>query len=202
MSWLTDSRVAVTRDLPRYPTRAPFHPSEPYPEWPDRPVGDEDNPSYRAVRRCLLELGLDAAHAGTPAWNPLGEIVRPGEKVVIKPNLVAHRNTGERSYGLTDTDSLVTHGSVIRATLDYVARALDGRGRIVIGDCPAAGAAAHVSRASIPPAVAAIRLIPRAPPVARACRRRTRTRVPGRGATGKSSGAHAGSTGARRRQDR
>jgi uncharacterized protein (DUF362 family) len=82
---------------------------------------------------------MDAARAGTPAWNPLGEIVRPGETVVIKPNLVSHRNTGDRAYGLTDTDSLVTHGSVIRATIDYVARALEGRGRIVVGDCPIQG---------------------------------------------------------------
>jgi uncharacterized protein (DUF362 family) len=140
MTWLTDPLVAVSRDVPRYATRAPYHASESYPEWQGQIIGGEDNPSYRAVRRCFIELGLDSANSGTQAWNPLGGIVRRGDTVVLKPNLVCHRNTGERSYGLTDTDSLVTHGSVIRAVVDYVARALDRSGCIVIGDCPIQGA--------------------------------------------------------------
>src|SRR5262249_23105026 len=42
--------------------------------------------------------------------------------------------------GLSDTNSLVTHGSVIRAVMDYVAKALCSDGRIIIGDCPIQGA--------------------------------------------------------------
>jgi len=33
-------------------------------------------------------------------------------------------------------DPLVTHGSVVRAVLDYVIKALAGRGSIIIGDSP------------------------------------------------------------------
>lgn len=135
-SFLDDPRVALVREAPRYAQAAPFHPSERYPEWGDAPVGTEDNPAYRAVRNLFLALGYDAERAGTASWNPLGELVTPGDTVVLKPNLVSHTNLGKRAYGLTDTDSLVTHGSVIRAVLDYAARALQGRGRVVVGDCP------------------------------------------------------------------
>jgi uncharacterized protein (DUF362 family) len=137
--WIDDRRVAVARDAARYAPDAPFHASEAFPEWAGQPIGAVDNPAYRAVRESLIQLGLDRENAGTAAWNPLGDLIRPGDAVVIKPNLVSHRNTGERDYGLTDTDSLVTHGSVIRVTLDYAARALRGSGTIVIGDCPIQG---------------------------------------------------------------
>lgn len=46
---------------------------------------------------------------------------------------------GARFYGITDTDSLITHGAVIRAVAEYAARALEGRGSILIGDCPVQG---------------------------------------------------------------
>ncbi len=42
-------------------------------------------------------------------------------------------------FGITDTLSLVTHGSVIRTVLDYAAKALKGSGTITIGDCPIQG---------------------------------------------------------------
>lgn len=139
MNWRSDPRVAVARDAAAYPSIPPFHPSEVYVEWPGAPVGAEDNPAFRAVRQCLLSLGLDTARAGTVSWDPLGDIVRPGDTVVLKPNLVSHRNLAERSQGPGDTDGLVTHGSVVRAVADYVARALRGSGTIIIGDCPIQG---------------------------------------------------------------
>src|SRR5262249_48618851 len=77
-------------------------------------------------------LGLDAGRFDTPGWNPLRGIVRPGDRVVIKPNLV--REFRETHAG--DGDCLVTHGAVIRAVLDYVHLALEGRGRIIIADAP------------------------------------------------------------------
>jgi len=82
---------------------------------------------------------MDSGRYGTPQWNPLGEIIEPGNTVVLKPNFVAHRNAGEQAWGITDTDCLVTHGSIVRAVMDYVALALQGRGRIIIGDCPIQG---------------------------------------------------------------
>jgi len=139
MGLLSDCRVALIREAPRYSSNPPYHPSEVFPEWFGKPTQSQDNPAYRAVRRVLGTLGLDSSNFNTPAWNPLRGLVNPGNTVLLKPNFVYHRNllTGE---GLTDTNSLVTHGSVIRAVMDYVAKALSGDGRIIIGDCPIQGA--------------------------------------------------------------
>jgi uncharacterized protein (DUF362 family) len=57
--------------------------------------------------------------------------IKPGDRVVIKPNLV-------RDYhpdGL-DLYSLITHPAVIRAVIDEVYQALQGEGEIVIADAP------------------------------------------------------------------
>jgi len=132
---LTERRVAVVRTEPEYPRLPPYDPSERFPEY-EGPVARGDNPAYRGVREALHALGFDPHHYGTLSWNPLSEIIHPGDTVVVKPNWVCHRNHGERAYGLTDTDSLITHGSVLRAVLDYVCLALKGKGKVVIGDAP------------------------------------------------------------------
>jgi uncharacterized protein (DUF362 family) len=131
---LKDHVVAVVQERSKYCSTAPFDPSDSFPEY-DGPTGKEDNPAYRAIREVFRTLGCDRDHFGTSFWNPLGFLIRPGDTVVLKPNWVCHRNHGER-YGLTDTDSLITHGSVLRAVLDYVCLALDGKGTIIIGDAP------------------------------------------------------------------
>ena len=137
-SWVDDPLVALVRERPAYPSRPPFPPSEALPEWPGMRPGSEDNPAYRAVRQALRHLGLDSARFGSAEWNPLGELVGPGETVAIKPNFVRHANLG--GSGSRDTDCLVTHGSVVRAAIDYAARALAGRGRILVAECPLQGA--------------------------------------------------------------
>jgi uncharacterized protein (DUF362 family) len=114
-----------------YPATAPYHPDEAFPEYADRPIGAEPNPVYRAVRELFRHLGFDAARFGTRDWNPLAHVVRPGDRVFIKPNLVAHEH---RAGG--DLFSVITHPSVVRAVADYVALALGGSGEIVIGDNP------------------------------------------------------------------
>jgi len=119
-------------ELRAYPTQAPFSPGEVYPEYRLPDAGTTGpNHVYRAVRDCLNLMGLDAAHFGTSDWNPIGEIIQPGQTVLIKPNLVLDFH----GYGWS-LESVVTHGSVIRAVLDYVLLALEGRGRIIIGDAP------------------------------------------------------------------
>ncbi len=134
------SQIALVRDKPFYNQLPPFHPSEDYPEWPGSARSNHENPAYRAVRLSLYYLKLDANQFDTPDWNPMEKLVHPGNTVFLKPNFVYHRNLGENAYGLTDTDSLITHGSIIRCVLDYVAKAMYGHGRIIIGDCPIQGA--------------------------------------------------------------
>jgi uncharacterized protein (DUF362 family) len=75
---------------------------------------------------------MDGEHFGLPCWNPLGEIIRPGQTVVLKPNFVHELRETRAGHG----DCLITHGSVIRAVVDYVYIALKGQGRIVIADAP------------------------------------------------------------------
>ena len=125
--------VAVAElDGTAYPREAPFDPPERYPElhpevWHLQP----ENRVYAGVREAFRLLGLDPEWYGTPHWNPLGDLVRPGDRVVIKPNLVRHFH----GDGLP-IEALVTHGSVVRTVLDYVILALKGRGQIAIGDSP------------------------------------------------------------------
>ena len=115
-----------------YPRTAPYHPSQPYPEYPFSGVlASEANLAYDAVRRALAELGYDAAHFGSASWNPLGEIIRPGMTIVIKPNFVLSRHAESK-----DLFSIITHPSVLRAVTDYCWIALKGRGEIIFADAP------------------------------------------------------------------
>lgn len=118
-------RVAIATNCSGYPVHPPYPPGDAYPECQPfgAPRNGSSNDAYGAVRLALQLLGLDERHAGGPDWNPLRRIVHPGDTVVLKPNFV--RNFRENS---TDhADCLITHGSVIRAVLDYVYLALDGR---------------------------------------------------------------------------
>lgn len=123
-------RVGIVATAPRYPA-PPFSPRERYPEYPWDTVGAEENGVYAGLRQLLLELGLDREHFGHAAWNPLGAVIQPGDKVLLKPNFVHSRH-----FAGGQMDCVVTHGAVVRAVLDYVLVALRGRGRVVIGDSP------------------------------------------------------------------
>lgn len=116
-----------------YPKESPFEPGEHFPEYPfgSQFISPLPNYVYRAVREAFLRLGLDAHSYGTPKWNPLGEMVKPGSRVVIKPNFVMHENRSGNSV-----ESVLTHGSVVRAVLDYVILALKGKGEIAVVDAP------------------------------------------------------------------
>ncbi|SHL07289.1 protein of unknown function [Selenomonas ruminantium] len=85
------------------------------------------------VQEAFRLMGYDAENFGTGGWNPLGGIIRAGDKVLIKPNLVMHSN-GNSQGGL---ECLFTQASVVEAVLRYVVRALlpDG-GHVVIADAP------------------------------------------------------------------
>jgi len=128
-----DSMVSVVQTEPRYVTHSPYDPGERYPEYPcaQTAIGLVDNSVYRAVRDCLHGIGLDERHYGTDAWNPLGDVIRPGQTVVLKPNFVI-----DRHYQGGDIYSIVTHPSVIRAVADFCQIALKGHGRLILADAP------------------------------------------------------------------
>ncbi|MBI4263339.1 MAG: DUF362 domain-containing protein [Acidobacteria bacterium] len=132
MSVITPTVGVVRAAAAEYPRESPFHPSSRYPEYPfGGAVADEPNHAYAAVRDLLHTLDLDAAHYDTSDWNPLGELVRPGMTVVIKPNFVQSRH---KQGG--DLWAVITHPSVLRAVADYCWIALKGSGRLVIADAP------------------------------------------------------------------
>jgi hypothetical protein len=42
------------------------------------------------LRHLFHDAGMDNHHYGTSSWNPLGDLIKPMDKVVIKPNWVLH----------------------------------------------------------------------------------------------------------------
>ena len=124
-------KVAISKISSSYPLIAPFNPSEKYPEYNLVDLSTEDNQVYAAVRETFMLLGMDKDNLGTPAWNPLGQIIKPGNTVFIKPNFVDHRHRFDDNLW-----SVITHPSVIRAVADYAALALKGNGKLIIGDNP------------------------------------------------------------------
>ncbi|MGB2985905.1 MAG: DUF362 domain-containing protein, partial [Phycisphaerae bacterium] len=126
--------VSIVRGPADYQGVPPFSPGTAFPEYPFAKVGEKvaENGAYQMVRRSLALLGLDLARFGTEAWNPLGGLIRPGNTVVLKPNFVRNFRETSQHHG----DCLITHGSIIRAALDYVHIALQGSGRAIIADAP------------------------------------------------------------------
>lgn len=85
-----------------------------------------------AVREALQEL---FHQLGYDQDNPFSGLVRPGDSVFIKPNWVAHQY--RKSCPVQDSVySSITHPVVITVVAEFVARALHGRGEILIGDNP------------------------------------------------------------------
>lgn len=98
----------------------------------------KNNPVYRAVEKLMLSLGMDTKNAGKKNWNPLGKLIKPGQKVVIKPNLVASRDREQKLRGKVLLASS-TNPAVIRPLVDYAWKALKGKGTIRIIDAPLEG---------------------------------------------------------------
>lgn len=115
-----------------YARQAPFSPAVSYPEYTFTDTASEPNPAYEAVRGCFRTAGLDAAHLETPEWNPLRDSIRPGETVLVKPNMVHQRHPRDPE----GWRYVITHGSVIRAVADYVWKAIGPTGKIILADAP------------------------------------------------------------------
>ena len=116
----------------KYCLNVPFDPPEAYPELPNPANIDTTNQVYPMVRELLVKLGLDKENVNTPKWNPFKDIIKPGNNVLIKPNLVSNQHY----LGNEALYSTITHGSILRPIIDYVYIALNDKGSIVIADNP------------------------------------------------------------------
>jgi len=129
------SSVGISRTDPSYRgIAAPWGPGKPYPELASLLPAEPGPPNhvYAAVRASLRALGLDAARFGTPGWNPLGDLVRRGGRIVVKPNFIRHWNPTPGG----SVDSVITHGSVLRAVLDYAWLAAGPEGAVEVAEAP------------------------------------------------------------------
>lgn len=115
--------AAICRPGAAYATEPPFHPP---------------NPVYEMIERTLAALELDSGRRGTPEWNPLGDLIGRGDRVVIKPNFVTSKNFHQPLTGELLACSS-THGSVLRPIIDYALRACGPSGRVTIVDAPVEG---------------------------------------------------------------
>jgi len=119
----------------KYPLYPPFDPPERFPELTNA-FGevlrtDLSNAVYSVVRESFLLLGYDRENSNTSQWNPLSFLVKSGEVVFVKPNMISERHKLNN-----DWDYVLTNGSVIRPIIDYLFLAMHGRGRVIIGDAP------------------------------------------------------------------
>jgi len=133
MSGLPENVVIAWRGKAvEYSHHLPFSPAQNYPEYLFRDLSSESNPAYEGVRGCFHTAGLDLASFGTSEWNPLRELIHPGETVLLKPNMVHQRHPRDPQ----GWRYVITHGSVIRAVADYVWKALGPKGKIILADAP------------------------------------------------------------------
>lgn len=124
--------IIVNKQVYQYPKEIPFRPSKSYPELINSDLSSSDNDVYDMVREGFYLSGYDIEHYGMEEWNPLSVLINPGNRVLLKPNLVMEENHIKDN----GTDCLYTQPAVVAAVLDYVILALKGKGSIVVGDAP------------------------------------------------------------------
>ncbi len=133
-------RVGMARGRPGYEGLvAPWGPGSSYPEIV-RLLGEGSeegafNAAYATVRNALFALGLDADRFGQAEWNPIGDLVQAGGRIVLKPNWIRHWNPVGRARGGT-IESVITHGSIVRAVADYAMIAAGPNGSVAIAEAP------------------------------------------------------------------
>lgn len=118
--------VAHAPSVSGYPAKPPYDPTEIYPEYP-HPASSTmpDNAAYGLVREAL---GLMAPEGfGSTAWNPLGRLIRPGDTVLIKPNLV-----DDSAW----EGGQITHPAFLRPVIDYACLACGPTGRVLLAEGP------------------------------------------------------------------
>lgn len=127
-------KVSVVASKSVYPNDDCYHPHVSYPEypWPDTVVKVGENQVYHSVRESLHLLDLDNGNYDKPNWNPFKDLIKTGDTVLLKPNMVRQSHLEKEE----EFEQIITHGSIIRAVCDYVIIALNGTGKIVFADAP------------------------------------------------------------------
>jgi uncharacterized protein (DUF362 family) len=121
------------RDCYNYPSSDSYYsPHIHYPEYPfsEDTLSPYPNEVYDMVRTSLFGLGLDTAHYGSKQmkWNPLGDYVKSGATILLKPNWVNNTNL------VGGLDCTVTHPSIIRCVIDYC---IIAEAKVIeVGDAP------------------------------------------------------------------
>lgn len=108
-----------------------YSPGERYPEYKYDHVAAKPNVVYEMIRESFSQMGLDKDRFGTAAWNPLGDLVPPGSRVFLLCNFVYHRRQLESNREFL---SKCTHGSVLRALIDYVLLAVGPHCKVSFGN--------------------------------------------------------------------
>jgi uncharacterized protein (DUF362 family) len=96
------------------------------------------NPVHAAVEALFAALGLDRGRLGHPEWNPLGDVIARGDRVIVKPNLVSSKNLNEKIIG-EKLEASSTHGSLLRPILEYALKAAGPTGKVTVVDTPVEG---------------------------------------------------------------
>ena len=110
-----------------------FSPDEHFPEYAHDHISRSGNSIYRAVRQCFAQANLDRENYNTPSWNPLRALIPPGSRVFVLCNFANQRRHDEL---VPNFQSRCTHGSVLRALLDYVLLAVGENGSVSFGNAP------------------------------------------------------------------
>ncbi len=92
-------------------------------KYPDFPY-DTDSKLFSSLQQLFVGFGLDKD-------NPFKDYISQGQTALIKPNWVRDKNP--LGY---NNDSLITHTSIIKYVIDFLIIAMDGSGKIIIGDAP------------------------------------------------------------------
>lgn len=118
-----------------YPSPS-FNPSKVFPEFQNFNLynmeTDKQNDIYSSIREVLIDLELDKNNIGTEKWNPFKNLIKSGQNIVIKPNLVL----GNHPLGRKGTLCTITHASLVRPIIDYLLLATGGNVKITICDVP------------------------------------------------------------------
>jgi uncharacterized protein (DUF362 family) len=93
--------------------------------------GSSENQPSEEISQALESIGQEL-HWSLQGHGPFGAAIPHGAKVLIKPNFVMHQN-----YGPWGMDPLVTHPSLIKATVEAVLRA--DPSEVLVGDAPLQG---------------------------------------------------------------